>query len=772
MSEPEDLDNPESWERDLDDVFADLGDARVVEKLESEASGGMIESLHEEEGRLDPWRKKLVHLVYELAGFLRFSRELAGDAEAAGATRVAEALFRLDEMPNHDGRVLIRHRGRLAPGEDEGSRNRDYEVLFGAIILDAPRVRMAAQRLGRAGDLLHETFTEACGVLAEAGVNTVYAVCSSDPPQRKKLATCLEALAAFLGHEAADEETRDPEAWPHVIISDETRRANVNFTLLAATNNLKRGTAQVLVNQVDAMMRRAGARDPLLRYTGVYDAVFAFRKLWGVLSRPPLEVNNLKWLVTDHAGTVVNESLAQLVRLVGREFGEWNQKSGRIVDALTAGDYGLAPAEEVCERLGLVTGLLHAMEISASGGDTSVGQADHVDEATMEAVVRMMQSRLARLSDDTLGEIFPETEILSCQSSDDREIRIHVDARLMDLVHFYRRRAAVNRKMKSLLAGAGEFDRADYEVVAADFGISAENAAELVGLLKACFDAEGHFAREAFEKNIPAFCRHERDVFGFLWHYLKEHMDTGDRLALLNSLQLLINRMKNPNRALEVLLAGVFANPENVTFADRNALILANVLLRKFNKELLKDTKMTPEEVLHVVDGLDAAAAAHVRGILEGEREKTFIKVRTIHRMLKAALDPYAWHKSMPLGYLLTLEREIYLLLALVEGPVARAVLYSALWEYGNPDSSIYGSAEREDQLMWLYHILQVVIRGMGRVGEPADADALLGMKEHARAFLSKSSDPKAREQVKRFLAWAEKSAQALAVKVPAEPGE
>jgi hypothetical protein len=45
--------------------------------------------------------------------------------------------------------------------------------------------------------------------------------------------------------------------------------------------------------------------------------------------------------------------------------------------------------------------------------------------------------------------------------------------------------------------------------------------------------------------------------------------------------------------------------PEKVEPSDRNAIMLANILLRTYNKELDVDIEMTPEEVLNVRNGLD-----------------------------------------------------------------------------------------------------------------------------------------------------------------------
>ena len=80
------------------------------------------------------------------------------------------------------------------------------------------------------------------------------------------------------------------------------------------------------------------------------------------------------------------------------------------------------------------------------------------------------------------------------------------------------------------------------------------------------------------------FAKYERNIFQFLWHYLKLINNRHDRVSYLNSLQLLIAEMKDPKQALLVLLADFIKTPMQVSFFDRNALILCNILLRKYNQ--------------------------------------------------------------------------------------------------------------------------------------------------------------------------------------------
>ncbi|MEW5737051.1 MAG: hypothetical protein AB1921_19555 [Thermodesulfobacteriota bacterium] len=773
-------DEPYEYEKDVEDLFADLG---VVEGRDAApapaAVPGLIETLHEQEGRQDPVRVLLAHFVQEAAGMVRASQSPDPKDKEKAAERLTAVLRKLASEDPQEPRVLLRHRGRGDAADGKESQFVDYEVHFGTLRLDPAQLKTTARRLGPTAAHLHPVFVESLKALALLGINTLYvtlnpeaAANASDPYRLRQF---MASLGAYFNVAAAPPETEvalaDETGLPPIIY-DEKRKPSPNFTTLAAVNGLRRGTVQVLVNQVDSMMHRAGARDPLLIYCGVYDAVFAFKKLVGILKRPPLEVNNLRWLLSSRPEDPVGEKQALVARLVSREFGDWSQKPARILAALYGQDYGSLCSWQLAERLGLVTELLETMEIASSASMAQSGQADLVSEENVEEVLSVMERNLEKAPDEIYDQLHVSGDTVEARVSDAEPVKRYVDRRLLAQVAFFRQRSATNRKMKSLLRHGAEFDTADYQAVARDFGVSEQDAVELVGLLARCFDTNGHFLRKAFEKSVPAFCRHEKKVFEFLWYYLREHMGAEDRISLLNALLLLINRMRRPREAIAVLLTGLVRDPETLAFSDRNALMLANVLLRKYNKELTKDIRMTPEEVLHVRDGLDREAAAFAAGILDEKRDEFFVKVRTVHRQVKAALNPYTWHEAMPLGYLLTLERETYMFLALTGGGTAQAVLRSALWEYGNPESEIYRLAERRDQFQWLLHLFQVVVRGVGRVGGALDVPLLAEVKAKGPEFSIMAIHSGTREQLNRLMEWVDRATEALGSRKAAKSGQ
>ena len=113
-----------------------------------------------------------------------------------------------------------------------------------------------------------------------------------------------------------------------------------------------------------------------------------------------------------------------------------------------------------------------------------------------------------------------------------------------------------------------------------------------------------------------------------MWHFLKITPERKDRVAFLNSLQLLISKMKHPDRALKVLLNDICQDLENISYSERNAFMLANLLVRTYNQELWLDVEITPEEVLDVRNGINRKAADTAAYLIETDSESFLTKIR------------------------------------------------------------------------------------------------------------------------------------------------
>ena len=187
--------------------------------------------------------------------------------------------------------------------------------------------------------------------------------------------------------------------------------------------------------------------------------------------------------------------------------------------------------------------------------------------------------------------------------------------------------------------------------------------------------------------------------------------------------------------------------------------MLANLLLRRYNKELDIDIEITPEEVFLVKEGLNREAATAGLMLIDSENEALFEKIRTIHRKIVISLDSgFDSPDIMGLKYLLSLEREIHVFVALLGGDVARSILRSAINEYGNPDAEIYRLAEDLPTVEAFLQHLKVLVRGLGRSGEASDEWVIEMIIARRDDFLSFSKENRHEALVKRVMEWAVRS--------------
>jgi len=303
-----------------------------------------------------------------------------------------------------------------------------------------------------------------------------------------------------------------------------------------------------------------------------------------------------------------------------------------------------------------------------------------------------------------------------------------------------------------------------YLAVASNYGIAVRDANRVVEIINGCFDIHGRFIRNAFERNIPELARFEKKIFEFLWHNLKNVMNRNDRVAFLNSLQMLVIKTGQPIKAITVLLTDIYNSPSTVSISDRNALVLSILLLRKYNKERDIDIEMTPEEVILVKDGLDKDVVKAASDIIEGGFERTFKKCRTIQNNILELLDSEgpSDNRLMTLKYLFSLQREMLMFLSLIGGRTARTVIRDALEEYGNPESKIYMLSGSSPNIPALLQQLKVTARLLARVGIPSDAAVLEKIKSREQNFLNIVTGKQHEDQVRRVMLWIEKSINKL----------
>ena len=328
---------------------------------------------------------------------------------------------------------------------------------------------------------------------------------------------------------------------------------------------------------------------------------------------------------------------------------------------------------------------------------------------------------------------------------------------------FFKGRSQTRKKLIAIMTQRVRFDEHDYDIIARMFDISLEDAPRLVQNIEALFDEKGGFLRKEFEDRIPEFARYGANIFFFLWVYLKEMSRKSDRVAFLNALQFLIPKLDHPEEGMKKLLEDFVSNPTEALSSDRNAIMLATILLRKENWEMGTEIEITPEEVLLVEDNINEEAIKAASDAVTQGRDDFIRKVETIHTDTKQALWGFTSEdEDLSAKYLLSLEREIYIFLSILNPPIAGHVLRNAVQAYGDPRGQVYGLKKSREDIDFLITLLRIIVRALQRVGTPEDLQYLRQIKEKQSEFARRKDDPRFLDMLTRVIQHCDEAIQAI----------
>jgi len=724
----------------------------------------ILESLYDSQGRNDALITLLVELCHLLSACLRRDHDVSEGEEASDSveetidvplqidpyTQLAKTLEKLNKRSGHDGTLLIRACRLSSQGRD--GADPEYQVFFSDMIMDRESVSMMIRRVGDHMTYLNALISKAFSTFGLHNVLTLHLKLPDGSPEsierlRRSIAIIAKYRKALRKAEDIAIKTNG-EVYKLAIMKDEKGLPDPNLTMLAGLNGIQPEAMQKLVQKVQNWIKESDTSTGAHRYAGIFDAVAGVKNLRQKLVLPPIELNNLRWLLLDRAVGKLPKAKAQIARLVDEEFENTSADQALYLESLYGRDYGRVSARELGFRLKRLSEMIES--IGTRPKKTMI----------MDEILANIQWRMEKVSDDVIRQIQVTNGVLSIQEGAEVFEIGSLHEMASRVIDFYAGRLATREKMRKIGRNENGFNARDYEILSRDFDISPMDVREILHLLERCFDTEGRFRKIDFEESVGDFSRYEAKVFEILWHFLKQPMQRDDRIAFLNALQLLFVKMEAPEKALQVLLGDFLEESDEVRFSDRNALMLANLLLRRYNKELDIDIEITPEEVFLVKEGLNREAATAALMLIDAESDAFFEKIRTIHRRIVMSLDSgfTSSGESMGLKYLLSLEREVHIFVSLLGGSIARSVLRSALNEYGNPDAEIYRLAEDTTAIEAFLQHLKVLVRGLGRAGESSDEWVMDQILDHRDDFLSFSKESRHEVLVNRVMEWGERS--------------
>ena len=710
-----------------EELYAQLGGVEIqkLEKHDFSGTDRLEEGLREERRRYNALRIQIGNLVYQVSRCLDGrSKTPKEDLEKMIWVQLEKIFGSLSKNPQAGDSTLIRYKGAF--GGDQIDNKTDYEILSGNISFDTEVVRAVSKGQGTDPSQILEKLNRGFETFWNHSINNFLVKIPQSKQELKRLQASLQFAARYFVAIEKNSPITISMGGKQVSlppIHNEHNVPDLNLTLLAVLNGLKPDKMQAMVNKVDSLMRSTESNAKKYSYTSIYDAILNIKRFRSRLNPSPIEVNNIKWLMVSDEQAPVSDQMANVARLVMDSSGGSSTETARVLKSVYGEDYAKIDSQQIAERLHLTSGLLETIDTKSKGGEIKT------------EVLHNMEERLSKVNEKVYDNIRIEGNEIKAYTPGKGKKKKKVHNKIGKIVTFQKNRSETKKKMTQMVHRAIEFDVLDYETLAMDFKVTEDEAKTLVKMLKSCFDSQGKFSKSTFARIVPELERYERRIFDFLWHNLKESLHQNDRTAFLDSLQLLVDRLKQPKNSLSVLLEDLYENPSVIRFADRKAFMLGNRLVRSFSQEIVS-YNITPEDVLLSMAEVDPKIARYAAWKIDKNHDKFFGKIGTIHHRLLEALDSDQNQKGLvDIQELLALERESYIFMALVGGNTSRSILLSALKEYGHPESDLYQLSKSQHHMADILQLLKVVIRGVGLVGDSNESAFIEGIKNRLEVF-------------------------------------
>jgi hypothetical protein len=727
----------------------------------SEEEIPMNESIYDEVDRKDSNHILLVELIHLLSSCIQTeSNKLRNISINEEIGLIGEpfqnltiTLRKLASISSKNEPVIIKAKpNAIIYSKDQGI---DYEVRFADLSIDKIALRSMIDRVGDRLSYLEGLLRNAFRVFYNAKIFCIFLNVDNGMPNiYSNLRIAIQILSQYnktINNCGPLTILLDGNETEINIIKNEIDQPDINLTIISILNNIPYKIMCNLVKEIKGWINSSDNTAGSHRYASVYNAISSTKGLGTRLIPPPIEVNNIKWLLLKSGEEKLTKPKTQIALLLN-EVTDSTLQQINYINCLYGTDYNKISSIEILQRIEKILYMLNSIGNRAK------------KEVIKEEIINNLQSRMDIVPDSTYDAIDVKDGYLTTNASNKLAVYISDDT-IIRYIQYFKNRSVTRRKLQSLNQLNNTFNKVDIEIIAREFDISPVDVKKIIQLLTDCFDENGHFIKYRLEKKLDDFSEFQNDSFKILWYFLKEPLNREDRLAFLNSVQLLFRKLKTPENAIKTLLEDFLLDSKIVKYSDRNAIILANLLLRRYNKEIDIDIEITPEEVFLVKNGLHRDVADKVISFLDENKEYFIEKLKNIHRKIYQSLDNITDDSNkMTLKYLLSLEREIHIFLGILGGDLSRSILRGALNTYGNSNNALYRIAKSDRIRQSLIQHLKVLFRALGRAGSKSDIPIIKGIIDEKVTFLSLSNESRYSMLVEKAMEYGYRSIEDLKV--------
>jgi pSer/pThr/pTyr-binding forkhead associated (FHA) protein len=308
----------------------------------------------------------------------------------------------------------------------------------------------------------------------------------------------------------------------------------------------------------------------------------------------------------------------------------------------------------------------------------------------------------------------------------------------------------------SFQIGMYSFQVCEADIAEEDDDTQAPNDTYLVNVLRRCFARNEAFDRQAFLKQTAVLALHHERTFFLLLQRLRLSKNKETRISLINTLPSLYDRLEGPRTAVRLLVEELCYSTEKTQHYDRNLLMLATQLLRRYRKESNIKIEATPEEVLEVEKGVHEDTVKYAQEVFATNHEAVLTKFSTIHQALVESVarsKDNARADRLPTRLLIVLLREFYIFLSLVGGSHAKAIIWQGTVSVTSPQNRLYHQPLSKGYLEGVLGLARIAIKSYVRVANKAeDAFNLRMLKERLSASVSSLEDATHQSRLRHLL--------------------
>ena len=108
--------------------------------FDSQSSASSSRTGMMDEKLLTNWRIQFVEFAFQLASFLLNVKGTGMQQHMKEMTAILDQCLKMSRIPDQEGKIVIRFRGRGIPGESGDSEKFDYVFRYGKMEIDIPLI--------------------------------------------------------------------------------------------------------------------------------------------------------------------------------------------------------------------------------------------------------------------------------------------------------------------------------------------------------------------------------------------------------------------------------------------------------------------------------------------------------------------------------------------------------------------------------------------------------------------------------------------------------